>query len=112
MTGGKFTWSNNQSNPTLEKLDRALMSKKWEDIFPSVVLNKLPREVSDHNPLILYTDLNRPLTHLEFRFEAAWLIHPEFVEKLNELWLKPCNAETALDRIQIKIKRFKQYFKG
>lgn len=44
MSGGRFTWSNNQSDPTLEKLDRILMSREWEDIFPSVMVNKLPRE--------------------------------------------------------------------
>lgn len=47
MNGGKYTWSNNQTIPTLEKLDRVLMSKDWEDIFPNAVINKLPREVSD-----------------------------------------------------------------
>jgi endonuclease/exonuclease/phosphatase family metal-dependent hydrolase len=56
MTGGKYTWSNNQCNPTLVKLDRFLMSKQWEDIFPRVKVNKLPREVYDHNPLVLITD--------------------------------------------------------
>jgi len=35
MTGGLYTWSNNQENPILEKLDRILASKKWEDIFPN-----------------------------------------------------------------------------
>jgi exonuclease III len=35
MTGGKFTWSNKQNNPTLERLDRYLVSKSWEDIFPN-----------------------------------------------------------------------------
>lgn len=112
MTGGKFTWSNNHSDPTLEKLDRVLMSKSWEDIFPNVAIYKLPREVSDHNPLIMTTDLNYPLKHLSFQFEAAWLIQPDFKENVKKIWDKPCQAETALDRIQIKIKRFKQYFKG
>jgi hypothetical protein len=53
MTGGLFTWSNNQEIPILEKLDRVLASKDWEDCFPSTFVKKLPRDVSDHNPLIL-----------------------------------------------------------
>lgn len=53
MSGGLYTWSNNQENPTLEKLDRILVSKNWEDIFPNVLVKKLPREISDHNPLII-----------------------------------------------------------
>jgi hypothetical protein len=27
--GGKYTWSNNQVNPTLEKLDRVLITREW-----------------------------------------------------------------------------------
>lgn len=88
MTGGKYTWSNNHPDPTLEKLDKILMSKEWEDIFPCVVVNKLPREISDHNPLILYTETNQPLRHLDFRFEAAWLVHPDFLEKVEESGIK------------------------
>lgn len=34
MTGGRFTWSNNQEFPILEKLDRILVTKEWEDLFP------------------------------------------------------------------------------
>ena len=59
LVGGKYTWSNNQENPTLERLDRVLISKQWEDLFPSVFLYKLPREISDHNPLILSTQTHQ-----------------------------------------------------
>jgi hypothetical protein len=30
LSGGLFTWSNNQDNPTLERLDRVLISPEWE----------------------------------------------------------------------------------
>ena len=36
MVGGNFIWSNKQSCPTLEKLDRVLMPTSWEDVFPMV----------------------------------------------------------------------------
>ena len=78
MNGGRFTWSNNQSNPTLDRLDRCLMSKSWEDIFPRIMMYKLPREVSDHNPLILTDNTTQPLNNLTFEFELSWLRHPDF----------------------------------
>jgi hypothetical protein len=56
MNGGKFTWSNNQMNPTLEKLDRVLMNNDWETIYPLTTLRKIPRLMSDHNPLMLCTE--------------------------------------------------------
>jgi hypothetical protein len=34
MSGGQFTWSNNQAVPTLEKLDRFIVSREWELLFP------------------------------------------------------------------------------
>lgn len=34
MSGGCFTWSNKQEQPTLEKLDRVLMSPDWENLYP------------------------------------------------------------------------------
>jgi endonuclease/exonuclease/phosphatase family metal-dependent hydrolase len=58
LAGGKFTWSNNRKNPTLEKLDRVLISSSWEAEFPLYNLRKIPRYMSDHNPLIVRTDLN------------------------------------------------------
>jgi hypothetical protein len=52
MVTGGFTWYNNQETPTLVKLDRALMSRSWENIFPLAKIKKLPRNLSDHNPLV------------------------------------------------------------
>jgi hypothetical protein len=49
---------------------------------------------------------------LEFKFELAWLNHPDVKNQVTEIWGKPCYAKTAFDRIQQKIKRFKQHFKG
>lgn len=45
---GKYTWSNKQKNPTLEKLDRVLMSPDWECLYPMVFV-KLVKDQSDHN---------------------------------------------------------------
>jgi hypothetical protein len=112
MTGDLFTWSNNQENLVLEKLDRVLASKEWEDIFPSAIVSKLPREISYHNPLILSSGCCKPQKHLQFKFKSSWLINPEFISAVKRIWEKPCRAPTTLDRIQQKIKLIKQYFKG
>jgi hypothetical protein len=112
LCGGKYTWSSNQPIPTLERLDRFLVDKTWENVFPSVMTYKLPRDVSDHNAIILNHNVPQPLKNLSFRFELSWVKHPEFLPLVQELWNKACHAETAFDRIQAKLKRFKQYFKG
>ena len=34
------------------------------------------------------------------------------MDKVKTIWMKPCHAESVVDKIQSKLKRFKQYFKG
>jgi hypothetical protein len=46
-----FTWTNNQTPLVIKKLDRVLMTRSWEDLFPEVMVRKLAREVSVHNSL-------------------------------------------------------------
>lgn len=81
MSGGMFTWSNNQEQPTLEKLDRILVTKEWEDIFPQSMVKKLPREISDHNPLIISTGKCDKLPFIQFKFDMNWLTNPDFFQK-------------------------------
>lgn len=100
MSGGLFTWSNHQDNPTLEKLDRILVSKDWEDVFPTVLVRRLPREVSDYNPFILTTSHGNPLKHIQFKFELSWLDNPDFFTTVDKIWSRPCRAISALDKIQ------------
>lgn len=71
LVGGKYTWSNNQENPTLERLDRILISKQWENLFPTAFLYKLPREISDHNPLILSNQYGIPNRKISFKFKNS-----------------------------------------
>jgi endonuclease/exonuclease/phosphatase family metal-dependent hydrolase len=81
LLGGKYIWSNNQQNPTLEKLDRILISDDWEKHFPLTNLRKLPRELSDHNPLLLCTEQFTHKKSKAFCFETSWLKHQEFLPK-------------------------------
>uniref|UniRef100_A0A0A9F2E3 Endonuclease/exonuclease/phosphatase domain-containing protein n=1 Tax=Arundo donax TaxID=35708 RepID=A0A0A9F2E3_ARUDO len=56
MSGGLYTWSNNQENPTLEKLDRIFVNKEWEHMFPLINVQKFTRDISNHNLLLMSTD--------------------------------------------------------
>lgn len=85
MSGGVFTWSNNQEPPTLEKLDRILVSKGWEDIFPHAMVRKLPREISDHNPLIISCGSPKNLSYIQFKSDANWFKNPKFFELVEKI---------------------------
>jgi hypothetical protein len=38
--------------------------------------------------------------------------YPDFKNKVKEIWNEPYHTKSAFDRIQSKLKKFKQYFKG
>jgi hypothetical protein len=73
---------------------------------------KLPREVSDHNPLILFSEACPVQRHIQFKFELSWLSNPDFIPTVKTIWSKSCRAKTTFDKIQQKLKMLKQYFKG
>ena len=85
LSGGKFTWSNNRKHPTLEKLDRVLISSSWETEFPLCNLRKIPRYMSDHNPLIVRIDLAQQMGSRPFYLENSWLQHVEFNMRVKEI---------------------------
>lgn len=97
LNGGKYTWSNNRENTTLEKLDRVLISNAWEVEFPLCNLRKIPRYMSDHNPLIVRTDLEQKIGSKPFCFETSWLQHADFSLKISEIWKVNIYADSAID---------------
>jgi hypothetical protein len=111
MAGGKFTWSNNHADPTLEKLDRFLMSSSWEDLFPLVTVHKPVRDISDHSPLILDT-LDIREKNRDFRFEKIWLCEETFLDRVKRSWTKQVFATNSLERLQKKLKNVKMALKG
>ena len=83
-------------------------------MFPLVVVRKLVRDVSDHNPLLLSSDsLKKKKPHQrEFRFELSWLKNEEFYTKAKMIWEQPVYSEDPIDILNIKLKHIKKYFKG
>jgi endonuclease/exonuclease/phosphatase family metal-dependent hydrolase len=75
MSGRRYTWTNSLPNPMYEKLDRILMSTKWELQHPLSTVLAMSREISDHTPLLLDTG-NTSLSHNQpmFKFELGWLL--------------------------------------
>ena len=58
LNGRRFTWSNQQENPTLTRIDKLLCTPKWELCFPSCFLHSLPSLMSDHTPLLLQGEID------------------------------------------------------
>ena len=60
MSGRQYTWANNRSVPTFEKLDRVLVTTDWEYKYPLASVRALERieALSDH--ALLLTDFGQP----------------------------------------------------
>jgi exonuclease III len=80
-----FTWSNHRESPTLAHLDRVFFNVPMSTTFPDSSLLSLPKPTSDHTPIHLRFSTAIPKTNL-FRFENAWLKHPEFLPIILPAW--------------------------
>jgi hypothetical protein len=107
--GGQFTWTNNQKHPTLEKLDRIMMTGEWEKMFPTIQAYKAPREIFYHNPLILATR-QPPKNRRDFRFETGWLKNNECMQRIQQIWEQPTRDEKCLDKVLFKLKKNKKKY--
>ena len=85
LQGGFFTWSNSREVVSKARLDRFLFSADWEDKFPFVSQQCLPRLLFDHFLIVLeggsFQRGRRP-----FRFENMWLKDDGFVERVRSWW--------------------------
>ncbi|KAL9235614.1 hypothetical protein vseg_010359 [Gypsophila vaccaria] len=89
FTGDPFTWWNKQSEPNdiFERLDRALVTPTWIDIFPTIVVSHLPRETSDHVPLKVARLANRSRRkNRQFKFENFWTNSENCESVIREAW--------------------------
>lgn len=68
MEGRQFTWSNEQHNPHMARLDRFLISGEWNTVFPNSVQRALPNTSSDHCPILFTARTSYKVSKL-FRFE-------------------------------------------
>lgn len=93
LIGRRYTWSNGQDAPTLERLDRALATVEWFILFPYHCLKQLSSDCSDHWPLLLMLDTS-PGAKWQFRFESFWTKLPGFQEVVALAWSRtPSDAD-------------------
>ncbi|KAK9734769.1 hypothetical protein RND81_04G162300 [Saponaria officinalis] len=87
--GDTFTWWNKREEPgdVFERLDRAVATMEWIDLFPLCALSHLQRDKSDHLPIKLST--RKPASKKKgrrFRFEDLWVSSSECEDVVRDAW--------------------------
>ena len=102
LFGRRFTWCNDQQNPTMTKIDHFLATAEWLEMFPRTDLQALASLGSDHCPLFLQGDTSFEF-YRGFRFEAYWVNMPGFLEMVHTSWEQPVNTQNALLKQHAKL---------
>jgi exonuclease III len=77
LKGRKFTWSNMQHDPLLERLDWFFTSASWTLNYPATLVYPLVKPISNHVPCVVSIETKIPKAK-KFRFENYWLSHSTF----------------------------------
>ena len=72
ISNRSFTWPNKRDNPTLVRLDRALVNAHWLLAFAQSSASVVPSVTSDHVPFLVVFDNLRHKSQF-FRMENHWL---------------------------------------
>ncbi|XP_066308048.1 uncharacterized protein [Miscanthus floridulus] len=104
LHGRRYTWGNERATPTMEKLDRILVTVEWETMFPYCFLQPLSSGISDHCPLLLSTNA---ATHIKrrFHFEAWWKKLPGYLDAVSTAWTCPLQCSDPFTVMDVKLKR-------
>ncbi|WJX53700.1 hypothetical protein P8452_39668 [Trifolium repens] len=84
IIGRYFTWFH-PNGTSMSRLDRVLISLEWSDISPNPSVRVLPRDVSDHCPLVLNYD-SLDWGPKPFRFNSFLLENSKFKEMVATVW--------------------------
>lgn len=107
-TGPIFTWMRGKDSDTFKgaRLDRALSTIEWINMFPKVTVKHLPFIKSDHALILVRLDNKQEEKVRSFKFQAAWMTHPEFNDKIKEIWKDSESAYNNVKRIASVLKEW------
>jgi hypothetical protein len=84
VLGRRYTWYH-PNGRSMSRIDRVLISEEWSQIWGENSLWVLPRDVSDHCPLVLRNG-GWDWGPKPFRFNNFWLQNSKFKGVVEEAW--------------------------
>ncbi|XP_019226036.1 PREDICTED: uncharacterized protein LOC109207552 [Nicotiana attenuata] len=100
--GSIFTWWNGRAEEDciFKRLDRCVANTEFQQAFPGIEVQHLPKIGSDHSPLQIKCDIETPLVKKPFRFLNFWVDHASFKEVKLKKVLTGWSKETFGDIFQ------------
>jgi hypothetical protein len=104
LIGKKFTWSNEQDDPTMSRIERLMATTEWHDLYPSANLQAICTMTSDHCPLLMqgHSSCN---FYRGFRFESFWVNIDGFKEVVQQAWTPTVNSSDSILLLHVKMVR-------
>lgn len=89
--GGYFTWNGHRSKYNIRsRIDRAMASCDWLDLYLNAHVKILPWIGSDHRPLLVDTESIKTRKRGMFRNDNQWRLQPEVKKIIHEVWNNEC----------------------
>ena len=115
-SGGRFTWTGSQKNPSRSNIDRVLVTTNWEQRFPLSSVGSLTIVGSDHCPMLLDSGERKNGGRRQFFFEKQWLKQEDFLQRVRDKWeegqLKSPEGIYSLDKWHGLLGILRKKFKG
>jgi hypothetical protein len=110
LKGRRFTWTNKQFQPLLERLDWFFTSTNWTISYPNTFAHSLVNETSDHAPCVVTISTSIPSSKI-FRFENFWLEHQDFMNIVQQNWVAPQHISDPAKILTAKFKNMRRALK-
>jgi hypothetical protein len=110
LKGRRYTWSNKQLSPLLERLDWFFTNVVWTITYPNTYASSLVNETSDHTPCVITISTAIPKTKI-YRFENFWMEHDELMPLVAHVWDTTVNENDMAKIITAKFKILRKALK-
>ncbi|XP_074346132.1 uncharacterized protein LOC141684893 [Apium graveolens] len=113
LIGYPFTWERGSAaaDRIEVRLDRALISVDFQNMFPEAKLYNLEVSTSDHCPILL--DLHSTIVGFQtksFRFENAWLREPMCQRIVEDVWSSGRRDDESLATLREEQKKLSEIY--
>lgn len=91
--GGCSTWVGQKHSHTVRtRIDRAVATSDWLDLYPTTYVQVLPWQGSDRRALLLHLETGKWRGHMLFRYDIRWRFNEAVKDNLRQVWTEQCQV--------------------